>query len=59
MKNAILILKTMPVEQTGMIQDEADLCSSENLLVPLNSWPRSNILAVKCNHMTNVLGHMK
>ena len=39
--------------------DEVDLCSSENLLASLNSWPRSNILAVKYNHRTNVFGHMK
>lgn len=39
--------------------DEVDLCSSENLLASLNSWPRSNILAVKYNHSTNVFGHMK
>lgn len=33
-----------------MRQDEVDLCSSENLLAPLNSWPRSNILVVKYDH---------
>lgn len=42
-----------------MIQDEADLSSSENLLAPLNSWPRSNILVVKYNHIANVSDQKK